>query len=150
MPPFIHSLDTLSNYFILQLRNIPNKMYFQPPATLVLALLVSHVVGQSQCPSIWGTVAADLNSIFAGDDGCTDDARAAIRLPFHDCFPRACDGSIILSDECTARGENSQLVDICSTLGAKATEYNVSTADMIQVAGGTSPAVSNHIISAVD
>lgn len=122
-------------------------MYSQLASVVVLPLLLSHVMGQTQCPSVWGTVAADLNAIFAGDDGCTDQARAAIRLPFHDCFPGACDGSIILSDECTARGENSQLVDICSTLGDKATEYNVSTADMIQVAGGRTQTESTHAVS---
>ncbi|KAK2613088.1 hypothetical protein N8I77_000017 [Diaporthe amygdali] len=110
-------------------------MYAHLAVSLILPLLVPHAAGQNQCPSVWGTVAADLKTIFAGDDGCTDDARAAIRLPFHDCFPGACDGSIILSDECTSRGENAQLIDICSTIGAKATQYNVSTADMIQVAG---------------
>lgn len=138
MTIFLHSLDTLSTFILLKshYHNTSNTMYLRTASVLLLPLLVRHVVGQTQCPSVWGTVAADLNGIFSGTDGCTDDARAAIRLPFHDCFPGACDGSIILSDECTTRGENSQLVDICSTLGAKATEYNVSTADMIQVAGG--------------
>lgn len=111
-------------------------MYNQLVYLSILPFLVFRAVGQTQCPSVWGTVAADLQGIFAGDDGCTDQARAAIRLPFHDCFPGACDGSIILSDECTSRAENAQLVDICSTIGAMATQYNVSTADMIQVAGG--------------
>lgn len=149
-PTFLHSLGTLSTCYHFQLQNTSNAMYPQPAPALALSLLVSHVMGQTQCPSVWGTVATDLNAIFSGDNGCTDDARAAIRLPFHDCFPGACDGSIILSDECTARGENSQLVDICSTLGAKATEYNVSTADMIQVAGGRTQADSTHMLSTVD
>ncbi|KAH8890442.1 heme peroxidase [Thozetella sp. PMI_491] len=88
---------------------------------------------QSSCPSVWTEATADLKASFVGSDGlCTDDARAAIRLSFHDCFPEACDGSIVLSDECTSRGENSQLTSICSTIGSKATQYNVSTADMIQ------------------
>lgn len=150
MSLFFHSLDTLSTCHLIQLQNNSNAMYFQHAPALVLPLLVSRVIGQTSCPSVWGTVAADLNAIFAGDDGCTDDARAAIRLPFHDCFPGACDGSIILSDECTARGENSQLVGICSTLGAKATEYNVSTADMIQVAGGRTQAGSTLTVSSTD
>lgn len=89
-------------------------MYFQRTSAVVLPFLVSRVIGQTSCPSVWAEVATDLNGLFAGTDGCTDDARAAIRLPFHDCFPGACDGSIILSDECTARGENSQLTGICS------------------------------------
>ncbi|KAF2188880.1 class II peroxidase, partial [Zopfia rhizophila CBS 207.26] len=90
---------------------------------------------QSTCPSVWTTIASDLKSSFVADDGtCNDSARAAIRLAFHDCFPGSCDGSIILSDECTARNENAQLVDICSTVGDKATQYNVSAADMVQMA----------------
>ncbi|KKY25335.1 putative ligninase lg6 precursor [Phaeomoniella chlamydospora] len=87
----------------------------------------------SSCPSVWTTIATDLKSTFVADNGtCTSDARAAIRLSFHDCFPEACDGSIILADECSSRVENTQLVDICTTIGDKATQYNVSTADMIQ------------------
>ncbi|KAH8886174.1 peroxidase [Thozetella sp. PMI_491] len=71
-----------------------------------------------------------------GSDGnCNDAARAAIRLVFHDCFPGACDGSIILSDECTSRPENAQLTGICKTLGDKAKQFKVSTADIIQLGG---------------
>ena len=94
---------------------------------------------QASCPSVWSDAAVDLKSSFTETNGtCTDDARAAIRLSFHDCFPGACDGSIILANECTDRGENSQLVDICSIIGSKASQYNVSTADMIQFATGKS------------
>ncbi|KAF2649115.1 class II peroxidase [Lophiostoma macrostomum CBS 122681] len=89
---------------------------------------------QSTCPSVWTDVASDLQSTFVSDSTCTDAARQAIRLAFHDCFPGSCDGSVILANECTDRGENAQMVDICGTLGEKATSFNVSTADIIQFA----------------
>lgn len=108
---------------------------FRP--TILLAALATHYgLTTAQCPSAWTDVAADLKTSFITNGDCNDDARAAIRLAFHDCFPGSCDGSIILSDECTARGENTQLVDICSTLGDKATQYSVGTADLIQFAAG--------------
>ncbi|ORY58903.1 heme peroxidase, partial [Pseudomassariella vexata] len=89
---------------------------------------------QTSCPSVWTDVAADMKTSFIVDGACTDDARAAIRLSFHDCFPAgSCDGSIILADECSTRGENSQMTGICTTLGEMATQYNVSTADIIQL-----------------
>lgn len=94
---------------------------------------------QAACPSVWSTVASDLkNNMFSS---CNDDARAAIRLPFHDCFAGACDGSILLSDECDTRQENIQLQSICRSLGSKVTEYGVGAGDLIQVAAGelTSP-----------
>lgn len=91
---------------------------------------------RAQCPAIWSTVASDLKAnLFSS---CNDDARAAIRLPFHDCYAGACDGSIILSDECTTRGENTQLVGICASLGNVSTQYGVGVGDLIQVAGGKS------------
>ncbi|OTA93720.1 putative class II peroxidase [Hypoxylon sp. CO27-5] len=107
---------------------------FRP--TIILATLVAHYgLARAQCPSVWTDVAADLKLTFLDTDGnCNDDARAAIRLAFHDCFPGSCDGSIILADECTGRGENTQLVDICSTLSDKATLFDVGTADLIQFA----------------
>ncbi|KAH8897547.1 heme peroxidase [Thozetella sp. PMI_491] len=88
---------------------------------------------QIGCPAVWTQIAADFKSSFVASDGsCTDDARAAIRLSFHDCFPGACDGSIVLSDECTTRPENQQLIGICGTIGNKAKQYGVSTADLVQ------------------
>ena len=92
---------------------------------------------QASCPSVWTDVASDLKTTFIGSDGlCTDDARAAIRLSFHDCFPDGgCDGSILLSDECS-RTENQQMTDICGKLNTKVTQYNVSAADMVQFAAG--------------
>ncbi|KAK6069325.1 ligninase lg6 precursor [Seiridium cupressi] len=107
----------------------------------IVSLLCAVAAGQTTCPSVWTDVATDMKALFVDSAGAaTDDARAAIRLSFHDCFPSACDGSIILANECSDRGENSQMVDICTTLGDMATQYNVSTADIIQL--GTALGVS--------
>lgn len=98
---------------------------------------VGYTGGSSTCPAVWKDVATDLYALFVDSAGqATDDARAAIRIPFHDCFPEACDGSIILADECSTRPENAQLIPICNILGQKATQYNVGTADTIQLAAG--------------
>ncbi|KAI0120376.1 class II peroxidase [Hypoxylon sp. NC0597] len=100
-------------------------------------IIVAALVGlaRAQCPTVWTDVAADLKLTLLDIDGtCNDDARAAIRLAFHDCFPGSCDGSIILADECAERGENAQLVDICSTLSDKANLFDVGIADLIQFA----------------
>lgn len=114
---------------------------YAKPLFLVAAILSARVTAQdsdsnsdSSCPQIWGTVANQLRDLF-GD--CNSAARQAIRLPFHDCFAGACDGSIILSDECTARPENTQLVPICQSLASVAEENDVGVADLIQVAAGT-------------
>ncbi|KAI1079162.1 heme peroxidase [Whalleya microplaca] len=102
-------------------------------SSVLLAALVAQA--RAQCPSVWTDVATDLKTLFVGSDGtCTDDARAAIRLSFHDCWPGACDGSIILADECGDRTENIQMVGICGTLGDMATDSGVGTADLIQFA----------------
>ncbi|KAI8962298.1 putative class II peroxidase [Daldinia sp. FL1419] len=102
---------------------------------LLMTLVATSGLAQAQCPAVWTEVATDLKETFLDGGGkCTDNARAAIRLAFHDCFPGACDGSVILAGECTDRGENAQMVDICATLGDKATQFGVGTADLIQFA----------------
>ncbi|KAI1767294.1 putative class II peroxidase [Hypoxylon sp. FL1150] len=111
------------------------------PTILLAALVARYGLASADCPAAWTDVATDLKSSFITDGDCNDNARAAIRLSFHDCFPGACDGSIILSDECTTRTENTQLVDICSTLGDVATQYDVGVADLIQFAAGEFPAL---------
>ncbi|KAI0478483.1 heme peroxidase [Xylariaceae sp. FL0804] len=85
------------------------------------------------CPSVWTDVAADLAPTFRADNGsCTDAARQAIRLSFHDCFPSACDGSVILANECEDRGENSQMTPVCAILRNTTDNFDVGTADLIQ------------------
>ncbi|KAI2618733.1 class II peroxidase [Hypoxylon sp. NC1633] len=110
-------------------------MYSFKPTVLLVALAAHFGLSRAQCPAVWTDVATDLKTSFVGSDGtCTDDARAAIRLSFHDCYPGSCDGSIILASECTDRAENAQMVDICSTLSDKATQFDVGVADLIQFA----------------
>lgn len=104
------------------------------PALFITALAHS----ESGCPQEWADLASDFQTFFIEDGTCSDAARAAIRLAFHDCFPGSCDGSIINAQECTSRAENAQMVDICSTLSEKADEYGVATADIIQFAAGES------------
>ncbi|KAH9883600.1 heme peroxidase [Xylariomycetidae sp. FL2044] len=90
-------------------------------------------VAAQTCPEVWTDVATELESSFVDDTGaCTDSARAAIRMSFHDCFPGSCDGSLILANECEDRGENAQMVDICSTFRDMATTFDVGVADLIQ------------------
>jgi hypothetical protein len=87
----------------------------------------------SSCPSVWSTVAEELQGTFAG---CGRDAHGAIRAPFHDCINNGCDGSLITTDEC-GRSENAGLEQICGKLLEWTKKYNVSAADMIQFAAAT-------------
>lgn len=84
----------------------------------------------STCPKVWSNVLPELQSAFSG---CGRDAHGAIRAPFHDCINNGCDGSLILTDECS-RAENAGLSDICSKLLGWTQKYNTSAADMIQFA----------------
>lgn len=99
------------------------------------------------CPAVWNDVASELSTLFLNttDNLCNDDARAAIRAAFHDCgawnttTPGGCDGSLILTDEATARSENNGLQDISAKLlnltqKYQAIDSSVTAADMIQFA----------------
>ncbi|KAF2850173.1 class II peroxidase [Plenodomus tracheiphilus IPT5] len=82
------------------------------------------------CPSVWAEIAEQLKSDFAG---CNPLSHAAIRAPFHDCINNGCDGSLILTDECS-RSENAGLQDVCSYLLSLTNQFSVSAADTVQFA----------------
>lgn len=87
----------------------------------------------NSCPTVWTTISTALTAQFLADGQCTDAARAAIRAAFHDCFNGACDGSLILADECS-NSENAGLAQLCGNLANVSTQNNVGVADLIQFA----------------
>jgi hypothetical protein len=105
--------------------------------------LLSGIIGtfrqltdrQTTCPPVWNEISTTLTAQFLGDGECTDAARAAIRAAFHDCFNGACDGSLILANECS-NSENRGLERVCGNLGNLANEKQVGVADLIQFAAG--------------
>ncbi|KAH7355797.1 heme peroxidase [Pyrenochaeta sp. MPI-SDFR-AT-0127] len=94
------------------------------------------------CPPVWNEISKVLTRKFLTDGQCNPDARAAIRLIFHDCgawnvtqgAKGGCDGSLVLSGE-LERGENKGLGPIAGYVQGLATDYGVSVADMVVFAG---------------
>jgi hypothetical protein len=87
---------------------------------------------QDAC-KVWTEISDQLTGEFLSNGQCNDNARAAIRAAFHDCFNGACDGSLILAKEC-GNSENTGLSGICSKLQSIATSKDVGVADIIQFA----------------
>ena len=87
----------------------------------------------ASCPAVWSQISTTLTAQFLADGQCTDAARAAIRASFHDCFNGACDGSLILADECS-NAENAGLERLCGNIANVATQTEVGVADLIQFA----------------
>ncbi|KAF1939197.1 heme peroxidase [Clathrospora elynae] len=85
------------------------------------------------CPAVWTQISTTLTAQFLADGQCTDAARATIRSSFHDCFNGACDGSLILANEC-ANSENKGLERVCGNLANVASQTGVGVADLIQFA----------------
>jgi hypothetical protein len=88
---------------------------------------------EAECPAVWTQISSQLTEQFLADGQCTDAARAAIRSSFHDCFNGACDGSLILADECSRR-ENKGLERLCGNLKTVKENTGVGMADLIQFA----------------
>ncbi|KAF2432391.1 heme peroxidase [Tothia fuscella] len=87
------------------------------------------------CPAVWSQISHDLTTMFLSNGVCNDDARAAIRAVFHDCFPgEGCDGSLALPEE-LARHDNQPMAATVTKFKALADKYDVGIADMIAFAG---------------
>jgi hypothetical protein len=145
----IHSLKHLRLFpsssrnlsLIAFIRSLSN-MYFSTPLTLASFAVATQAFTfpslyprAATCPAVWKSVSTDLSSIFVSGLTCTDDARAAIRAVFHDCFPQGgCDGSISIPAE-LSRPENSPMTSTINKLKALAVKHNVGVADMLMFAG---------------
>jgi hypothetical protein len=117
-PEAKHSKRTVRNLF-----NWVSDMFNKQPAK----------TAENTCPPVWNEISTALTAQFLADGECTDAARAAIRSAFHDCINGACDGSLILANEC-ANPENVGLERLCGNLGNLATQKGVGVADLIQFA----------------
>ncbi|KAF2421800.1 heme peroxidase [Tothia fuscella] len=96
----------------------------------------SILTPRASCPAVWTQISADLTKLFVTGLTCNDNARAAIRGVFHDCFPQGgCDGSLALFPEELSRSENSPMTATMNALKALAVKHNVGVADMLMFAG---------------
>ncbi|KAF1958017.1 heme peroxidase [Byssothecium circinans] len=113
------------------------------PQSLIDISLFARKDGAGKCPDVWSKISKDLTSRFLSRGQCNPDARAAIRLIFHDCgawntaqgAKGGCDGSIALAPGEIDRDENKGLANIATTLKSLAGQYKVGVADMIVFAG---------------
>ncbi|WYZ35995.1 hypothetical protein EsH8_X_000642 [Colletotrichum jinshuiense] len=102
---------------------------------------------------IWKYIANDLQAVFKGRSGrCTDFARAAIRLGFHDAGGWSkstgnlggADGSIILAADEMTRGENRGLEEIVAQTTNwynQYKQYGIGMADLIQFSANVATVV---------
>ncbi|KAL1635369.1 hypothetical protein SLS56_001793 [Neofusicoccum ribis] len=107
---------------------------------------IPPLIGTKACKQdtccVWSYISAELTFAFKGITGrCNKNARAAIRLGFHDAgtWSKAtgrggADGSIALSGTEINRGENNGLQDIIGKMITWQKRYNVGMADLIQFA----------------
>jgi hypothetical protein len=147
-PQALPSASSLAHYQAISLTRltmlISSIFFFASSATAFSLPDISSILplfardGGSNCPTVWSDVSRELTSKFLTNGQCNPDARAAIRLIFHDCgawnkaqgAKGGCDGSLILAGELT-RGENKGLQGIADYIQGRATFYKVPVADMI-------------------
>jgi hypothetical protein len=113
--------------------------------------------GTPQCAKdtccIWQYVANDMAAAFRGKSGrCTDLARGAVRMGFHDCgtwskatgIGGGCDGSLLLAQEEMSRTDNRGLEEIAVQMRAWYDAYKgfgVGMADLIQMGANVATVV---------
>jgi hypothetical protein len=135
------TVQAYGNYTIREeINDVPHAAAVKTPKRLVGKVLglVGDILGlgrgrEEACPAVWSEISKTLTEQFLADGQCTDAARAAIRGSFHDCFNGACDGSLILANECS-NFENRGLERLCGNLGNVASQTKVGVADLIQFA----------------
>ncbi|KAK4224772.1 putative lip/Mn/Versatile peroxidase [Podospora fimiseda] len=123
-----------------------DEFYYQVPA------LRSFACVRDPC-CVWWYIVEEMEKLFRAPDGqCTNAARAAIRLGFHDAgawskhtgdFGGA-DGSIVWAPEEIKRRENHGLEEIIQQMKhwyGKWNSYGISVADLIQMAATTATVV---------
>lgn len=117
---------------------LPNRQH-----VLVIVAYVKTIIRLSFLPltlSLGYDVSEELTRIFkAANGGCTDKARSAVRLGFHDAgtydgIAGGADGSILMSYGEESRLENRGLLDIRTTLRAVQAKFGVGYADLVQYA----------------
>lgn len=97
---------------------------------------------QDKC-CVWKHISNEMRESMVGDAGrCSNPARQAVRLGFHDAGTWSkstgrggADGSIVLAGECESRSENHGLEEICAQMRIwydKYKKYGISMADLIQ------------------
>lgn len=109
-------------------------------------------LGSNECAAdkccVWKHVANDLITKFRDGNGCTEPARASIRLGFHDAAGWSkftgdlggADGSIVLAPEELGRSLNKGLEDIVAQMKVwhdKYSKFGAGMADLIQFAATT-------------
>jgi manganese peroxidase len=128
-----------ANAWNIRTKNLTLHQSYTPPGKL----------GSDACAAdtccVWDSVATDLVKLFTGSDGlCTDDARAAVRMGFHDAGawsktsgPGGADGSLLLSADEITRSENNGMqnirIELLKVLAKYAT-FGVGGADLVQFA----------------
>ncbi|KAF1837970.1 heme peroxidase [Decorospora gaudefroyi] len=96
---------------------------------------------KTQC-CVWWDVSADLTGLFTGSDGeCNDNARAAVRMGFHDAGSwdqssthGGADGSLLMDFGEQDRKENNGLQTIREVLRGVRSKHKVGYADIVQYA----------------
>ncbi|RDY01093.1 Peroxidase 11, partial [Mucuna pruriens] len=68
----------------------------------------------STCPTVFNTVRKEMECAVLSDPR---NAAMIVRLHFHDCFVQGCDGSVLLDDTITLKGEKKAATNIHSLKG---------------------------------
>ncbi|ERN09604.1 hypothetical protein AMTR_s00029p00176560, partial [Amborella trichopoda] len=124
-------------------------MGFNGAATLALLILLvssnsfNMCFGQlssnfydSSCPNALSTIRSKIRSAISAERRM---GASLIRLHFHDCFVNGCDGSLLLPEEKTARGNNNsargfEVIDEVKSEVESICPGVVSCADILAVA----------------